>query len=76
MKKRQIWFNLQRDETGNGLSKIKDTFAESLQLQMSVLYLQDWSLKSGSYDGWAKCKKSTYPHTKTNRGLAEINRSN
>ena len=33
-----IWFNLQRDRTGNGLSNIKDTFAESLQLQMSVLH--------------------------------------
>ena len=32
-----IWFNLQRDGTANGLSNIKDTFAESLQLQMSVL---------------------------------------
>ena len=27
---------LQRDGTGNGFSNIKDTFAESLQLQMSV----------------------------------------
>ena len=25
-----IWFNLQGDGTGNGLSNIKDTFAESL----------------------------------------------
>ena len=34
-----IWFNLQRDGTGNGLFNIKDTFAESLQLQkMSVLH--------------------------------------
>ena len=52
-----MWFNLQRDGTGNGLFNIKDIFAESLQLQMLVLYLQCWSLKSGSYDGWAKCKK-------------------
>ena len=44
MKERLIWFNLQRDGTGNGLSNIKGTFAESLQLQMSVLYLQGWSL--------------------------------
>ena len=33
-----LWFNLQRDETRNGLSSIKETFAESLQLQMSVLH--------------------------------------
>ena len=29
-----IWFNSQRDGTGNRLSNIKDTFAESLQLQI------------------------------------------
>ena len=34
MKEAIIWFNLQKDGTGNGLSNIKDTFAESLQLQM------------------------------------------
>ena len=33
-----IWFNLQSDGTGNRLSNIKDTSAESLQLQMSVLH--------------------------------------
>ena len=33
-----IWFNLQRDGTRNGLSNINKTFAESLQLQMSVLH--------------------------------------
>ena len=31
-----IWFNLQRSGTQNGLSNIKDTFAESLR--MSVLH--------------------------------------
>ena len=30
MKQTLIWFNLQRDGTGNGLSNIKDTFAESV----------------------------------------------
>ena len=39
MKQTLIWFNLQRDGTRNGLSNIKDTFAESLQLQMSVLQM-------------------------------------
>ena len=38
MKQRLIWFNLPRDGTINGLSNIKETFAENLQLQMSVLH--------------------------------------
>ena len=38
MKQTLIWFNWQRDGTRNGLSNIKETFAESLQLQMSVLH--------------------------------------
>ena len=38
MKQTLIWFSLQRDGTGNGLSSIKDTFVESLQLQISVLH--------------------------------------
>ena len=37
-KKTLIWFNLRRDGTRNRLSNIKETFAESLQLQMSVLH--------------------------------------
>ena len=51
VKQRLIWFNLQRDGTRNGLSNIKETFAETLQLQiMSVLHqimsiFQSWSLK-------------------------------
>ena len=50
VKQRLIWFNLQRDGTRNGLSNIKETFAENLQLQMSVLHqsmsiFQGWSLK-------------------------------
>ena len=44
-----IWFSLQRDGIGNGVSNIKDTFSESLQLQMSVLHqkhihVQGWPL--------------------------------
>ena len=42
-----IWFNLQRDGNGNGLSNIKDTFAECLQLQMSVV-LQSMSIFQSS----------------------------
>ena len=38
MKPTLLWFNLQRDGTGNGLLIIKDTFAERLQLVMSVLH--------------------------------------
>ena len=38
MKQTLVWFNLQRSGTENGLPNIKDTFAESLQLQMSVLH--------------------------------------
>ena len=38
MKQTLIWFNLQRDRTRNGLSNIKKTLAESLQLQISVLH--------------------------------------
>ena len=50
LKQRLVWFNLQRDRTRNGLSNIKETFAENLLLQMSVLHqsmsiFQVWSLK-------------------------------
>ena len=38
MKQTLIWFNLQRDVTRNRLSNIKETFAESLRLQMSVFH--------------------------------------
>ena len=38
MKETLIWFNLQRDGTRNGLSNIKETLAESPQLQISVLH--------------------------------------
>ena len=59
MKKTLIWSNLQRNETGNGLSNIKDTFAESLHLQMSVLHQSMCILNAGissSYDDLAKYK--------------------
>ena len=61
MKRTLIWFNLQRDGTGNGMSNIKDTFAECLnglsnikdtfgeclQLQMSVLQQSMYIFKAG-----------------------------
>ena len=49
-----------RDGTGNGLSNIKDTFAETLLLQMSVLHQSMCIFKAGlssSYDCWAKYKE-------------------
>ena len=60
MKQTLIWFNLQRDGAGKGLSNIKDTFAESLQLQMSVLHQSMCIFKTGlssSYDCWVKYKE-------------------
>ena len=45
------------NRTGNGLSSISDIFAESLQLQTSVLHQSVCILKTGlsiSYDGWTK----------------------
>ena len=47
MKQMLIWFNLQRDKNGNGPSNIKDTFAESLQKQMSVLHQSMCIFKAG-----------------------------
>ena len=47
MKQTLIWFSLQRDGTRNRLSNIKDTFAESLQLQMSVLHQSMCIFKAG-----------------------------
>ena len=38
MKYTLTWFRLRRNGTENGLSNIKDTFAESFQLQISVLH--------------------------------------
>ena len=60
MKQALIWLNLQGDGTGNGLPNIKDTFAESLQLQMSVLHQSMCIIKTGLsslYYGWAKYKE-------------------
>ena len=55
-----MWFNLQRDGTGNGLFNIKDIFAESLQLQMPVLHQSMCIFKAGLSclcDCWAKYKE-------------------
>ena len=74
MKKTLIWFNLQRDGTGNGLSNIKDTFAESLQLQMLVLHQSMCIFKAGlssSYDCWAKYKEKVPDVSGPNQMLKE-----
>ena len=55
MKQRLIWLNLQKDGTRDGLSKIKETFTENLQLKMSVLCTRYEHFPT-SYDGWAKNK--------------------
>ena len=79
MKQRLIWFNLQRDGTINGLSNIKETFGEILQLQMSVLYQRMsifqscWSLKS--HDGWEKCKEKVPDVSGPNQNVETRNHS-
>ena len=70
MKQMLIWFNLQKDETGNRLSNIKDAFAESLQLQMSVLHQSMCIFKAGlssSYDVSAKYKEKVCDASDTNQ---------
>ena len=42
MKQTLIWFNLQRDGAGNGLSNIKDTFS----VEMSVLHQSMYNFQS------------------------------
>ena len=46
IKQTLIWFSLQTGNE-NGLSNIKDTFVESLQLQMSVLHQSTCIFKAG-----------------------------
>ena len=60
IKQTLMLFSLQRDETGNGLSNIKDNSVESFQLQMSVLHQSTRISKAGLSslsDGWANIKK-------------------
>ena len=52
-----IWLNLQRDEPGNGFFNIKDNFAESLQLQMSVLQQIMRTFKAGLSSFYDGCEK-------------------
>ena len=75
MKQTLIRLNLQRDGTRNGLLNIKETFAESLQLQMSVLHqrmsiFQSLMLVSpGSYGGCAKCKEKVLDMSDPNQNV-------
>ena len=75
MKKTLIWFNLQRDGTGNGLSNIKDTFTESLQLQMLILHQIMCIFKadgfSSSYDCQEKYKEKVPDVSDPNQMLEE-----
>ena len=72
MKEILIWFNLQRDGIENGLSNIKDTFAEIFQLQISVLIQSMCIFKAGlssSYDGWVKCKEKVLDVSDPNQNV-------
>ena len=67
MKETLIWFNLQKERTINRLLHIKDAFAESVQLQMSVLLHRGMCMVkaglSGLSDGWANIKKKYLANT-------------
>ena len=72
MKQTMVWFNIQRDGTGNGLSNINDTFAESLQLQMSVLHQSICIFEAGlssSFHGWAKYKEKVPDASDPNQNI-------
>ena len=73
MKQTLIWLNLQRDGSRNGLSNIKETFAQSLQLQMSVPTYEHFPIfnagLSSSHDGWAKCKEKVLDVSDPNQNV-------
>ena len=54
-----VWFNLQRDGTGNGLSNVKETLQKICCYKCKFCTKVCDSSKAGlssSYDGWEKCK--------------------
>ena len=60
MKLMLVCFNLHRNGTGNGLSNIDDTFAESFQVQILALHQSLCVFKAGLSslsDGWSKYKQ-------------------
>ena len=72
MKQTLICFNLQRAGTGNGLSNIKDTFAEGFQLQVSVLHQSMFIFKAGlssSYDCSTKYKENVPDMSDSNQNV-------
>ena len=78
MKQTLIWFNIQRDGTGNGLPNIKDMFAERLQLQMSALHQSICIFKAGlssSCDCWAKYKEKVPDVSDPNQNAETISNS-
>ena len=79
MKETLIWFNLQRDGARNGLPNIKDTFAESFQLQMSVLDQSMCIFKAGlssSNDCSAKYKEKVSDVSDPNQNVETTCNSN
>ena len=72
---RAIWFNIQRDGTGNRLSNIKDTFAESLLLQISFLHQSMFIFKTGlssSHDCWKKYKEKVPDVSDPNQNVEKV----
>ena len=67
-----VCFNLQRNGTGNGLSNTEDSFAESFQLQISVLHQSLCIFKAGLSslrDDWAKYKQKVPDISDSNQSL-------
>ena len=58
MKQRLILFSLQSDGTRNWLSNIKETFAENLQLKISILSTKVWAFWSLKFIWWLGKKKN------------------
>ena len=72
VRKTLVCFNLQRNGTGNGFSNIEDTFAESFQLQISVLHQSMCISKAGLSslnDGWAKYKQKVTDMSDSNQNF-------
>ena len=61
MEKMLVCFSLQRNGTGYGFSNIKNIFAKSFQLQISVLHQSIRIFKAGLSslsDGWVNYKET------------------
>ena len=66
-------FSLQRNGTGNGLSNIENTFAESFQI--SILHQSLCLLKaalSSSSDGWPKYQQKVPDMSGSNQNLETL----